>query len=161
MTTKAPELRRIDGGQPLDAESSPFQTSLFLSDITLAFVSMRGMTASRLSYLLSMRPARLVDCRPAPRFDYAPFDRRTVFLLLDELEIVYEDVGRLDLEADEPPSFGATSTAKAFLAKFPTLDPVGPNMILCLDWSSARSLAKVLPHLLEPRPKRGWDVAFP
>jgi hypothetical protein len=122
---------------------------------------MRGMTASRLKYLLSMRPARLVDCRPAPRFDYAPFDRRTVFLLLNELGIVYEDVGRLEPETDEPPSFGVTSTAKAFLARLPSLEPIGPTMILCLDLASARALAQVLTHILKPKPAQGWEVAFP
>lgn len=159
MARKHSGLRLVREESREISSTPPTQAPLFLSESVLAFVAMRSMTAQRLSYLLNLRPARIIDCRSAPRFDYGLFNRGVVFRLFKELRIDYTDIGPAN---QHPPSdiIGVTGSVIASVARIQENTCPGATMLLCEDTASTEAIAQIVPKLLTRKPAGGWQVAL-
>jgi hypothetical protein len=139
------------------------QRSLFPEAALLGLVDMSGARAGTFTAVLEdVRPKWLMDLRAVPRFDMGVMNRKLFFNLFERLRIRYRDISGLvgiTTRKDASLSSGAVaSTLNSLLAEEPSPEGPGPLLLLMDDTARVAVAERVLPPLLEPRPKGGWQV---
>ncbi|HEX5750806.1 MAG TPA: hypothetical protein VFZ09_31570 [Archangium sp.] len=140
------------------------QRSLFPEpSALLGLVDMSGARAGTFTALLEdVRPRWLMDLRAVPRFDMGVMNRKLFFNLFERLQIRYRDISGLagiTTRKDASLSSGAVaSTLNTLLAEEPSSQGTGPLLLLMDDTARVAVAERVLPPLLEPKPRGGWQI---
>ncbi len=100
----------------------------------------------------------------AQMHDMGMMNRKLFFNLFERLRIRYRDISGMmgiTTRKDASLSSGAVAdTLNSLLAEEPSPEGPGPLLLLMDDTARVAVAERVLPPLLEPRPRGGWQVQF-
>ncbi|MBZ4335925.1 hypothetical protein [Corallococcus sp. AS-1-12] len=126
-------------------------------------VDMFGMPAAQfVSLLRNLHPKWVMDLRVVPFFDLGGASRRWFFELFEELDIQYQDVsGYLGEGPDDTAYFRqAAGVISSVFTAAPAHQTPGTTLVLLERRARAQAAKEVLPGLLKPTPKGGWNTTL-
>ncbi len=126
----------------------------------VVLVNIETITGDQLLDLVGQtNPSVVFDLRISPRFDLEGIDRSLFFNTLQNMKTKYFDLAAThEIQTGDDPQLYPLTAAKLISEHLSSLKIDGPILVFLSHSKQVLDCTVVFPSLLEPVPKKGWDV---